>query len=313
VTGGPDTKWGAQRIKDGHPEPFPLHYVEIGNEDFFDESGSYPGRYKKFYEAIKKKYPQLQIISTLDAKRMASDQQKTVVSGVKIDIIDEHYYRNTENMYRAAHQYDSYDRKGPKIFCGEWASREGKPTTNLNAALGDAAWMTGMERNSDIVIAHCYAPLLVNVNPKGMQWESDLIGYDALNAYGSPSYYAQCMFANNVGNKIVPVKEQDLSVMDYNGNKLPQIYYSATTNTTNRKIYLKVVNGGSTSQTLTISVKGAKVKGRGTMTVLTSAKSTDTNTINEPRKVVPVTKKQKTGNLFKITLQPYSVNVLTMN
>ncbi|MGI6222025.1 MAG: alpha-L-arabinofuranosidase C-terminal domain-containing protein [Prevotella sp.] len=312
VTGGPETKWGAQRVRDGHPEPFPLHYVEIGNEDFFDESGSYPGRYMKFYNAIKERYPQLQIISTVDVKKIREDERKTGMSGTIIDIVDEHYYRDTEGMYKAAHQYDSYDRKGPKIFCGEWASREGKPTTNLNAALGDAAWMTGMERNSDIVIAQCYAPLLVNINPGGMQWESDLIGYNVLEAYGSPSYYAQCMFSNHLGNKIVPVDEKSLPNMTYKKSQLPQLYYSATTDTSNGKTYLKVVNGGSTAQAVRVVVDGKKLKSRGQLIVLSSAKPTDTNTIDSPRNIVPVTKKQKVGNDFTITFAPYSINVLTL-
>jgi alpha-N-arabinofuranosidase len=227
-------------------------------------------------------------------------------------VIDEHYYRNTESMYRAAQQYDSYDRQGPKIFCGEWASREGKPTTNLNAALGDAAWMTCMERNSDILIAHCYAPLLVNVNQGGMQWESDLIGYDALSAYGSPSYYAQCMFANHVGNKVVPIEGRDIPSLTFGKDQLPQLYYCATTDTRTGKVYLKIVNGGSSKQTVKINVKGGKVSSKAQKIVLTSAHPEDTNSISQPRKIVPVTTKQKTGNGFMMELAPYSITVLDM-
>jgi alpha-L-arabinofuranosidase len=127
------TKWGAVRARDGHPAPFPLHYVEIGNEDFFDRSGSYPNRFKMFYEAIKARYPQLQIISTVGFNALKS---KAIQNPV-VDVIDEHYYRNAFDMYRNAFQYDRYDRTGPKIFCGEWATREGTPTTNMNAALGE--------------------------------------------------------------------------------------------------------------------------------------------------------------------------------
>src|SRR5204862_676687 len=113
---------------------------------------------------------------------------------------------------------DKYDRKGAKIFVGEWATREGAPTTNLNAALGDAAWMTGMERNSDLIIMSCYAPLFVNVNtatataPKAWQWDSDLIGYDALSSYGSPSYYVQKLFDYYLGNKLVPATATNIPV-----------------------------------------------------------------------------------------------------
>ncbi|MCI1742325.1 MAG: alpha-L-arabinofuranosidase A [Prevotella sp.] len=312
ITGGPDTKWGAQRVRDGHPDPFPLHYVEIGNEDFFDKSESYPGRYKRFYDAIKARYPQLQIISTMDARMMAQQAKDTGVEGIKLDVVDEHYYRNTEGMFRAANQYDTYSRKGPKVFCGEWASREGEPTTNMNAALGDAAWMTCMERNSDLVIASCYAPLFVNVNPGGMQWKSDLIGYNALTAYGSPSYYAQCMFSQHVGNKIVPVKVSGMPELTYGKEQLPQLYYSATTNTHNGKIYLKVVNGGSTVQNAEVMVNGGKVSRKGTMIVLRADRPEETNRIDDPCHIVPVSSKIKVSKDFHLKLLPYSITVIEM-
>src|SRR5262249_12703900 len=157
-------------------------YVEIGNEDWFDKSDSYDARFTQFYKAIKAKYPDLQVIATAPVK------------SVKPDVIDEHYYvRAKENFHNAAHydstqantasplvwdggHYDKADRSGPKIFVGEWATREGAPTPNMGAALGDAAWMTGLERNSDLIVMASYAPLLVNVNPGGMQWETNLIG-----------------------------------------------------------------------------------------------------------------------------------------
>lgn len=192
VTGGPNTKWGARRVADGHPEPFPLHYVEVGNEDTFDPSGSYSGRYAQFYDAIKAKYSKLQIIAT------------AAVSGHVMDVLDDHYYRSAAEMARDSGHYDSYSRKGPKIFVSEWASTEGSPTPTLQAALGDAAWLTGLERNSDLVVMEAYAPLLVNVNPGARQWGTNLIGYDAMSSYGSPSYWMQAMFARNTGTVTLP-------------------------------------------------------------------------------------------------------------
>ena len=153
VTGDPSTAWGEHRARDGHPEPFKLRYVEIGNEDQFDRSRSYDGRFAQFYDAIKAKYPALQIIATIPVKTR------------RPDVVDDHYYRSARDMARDAHHYDKYNRSGPKIFVGEWASTEGSPTPTLQAALGDAAWLTGLERNADIVLLSCYAPLLVNVNP----------------------------------------------------------------------------------------------------------------------------------------------------
>lgn len=151
VTGSANTKWGAQRAKDGHPAPFKLEYVEVGNED---RGATYDPRFTQFYDAIKAKYPTLKVIAT------------TRVQSRKPDVLDEHFYRNSMQMQSDANHYDNYDRNGPKIFVGEWATREGAPTPNMNAALGDAAWMTGMERNSDHVIMSCYAPLFVNVKPR---------------------------------------------------------------------------------------------------------------------------------------------------
>lgn len=319
VIGGADTKWGAQRIKDGHPNPFPLTYVEIGNEDGFDKSICYASRYKMFYEAIKAKYPQLEIISTAGGHFPVNTMNEP---GVKLDIVDEHYYRSAIDMYRNASQFDSYDRKGPKIFCGEWATREGKPTTNMNAALGDAAWMTGMERNSDIVIMACYAPLFVNVNPGGMQWESNLIGYNTLTSYGSPSYYAQAMFGNYLGDKVVPIdgigipkfdtplSKRD-SLMKVTTTEVPELYYVATRNSKTGVVYLKVVNVVGKTQNVSININGVvKVDSKATKIELKSKNPEDTNTIDEPKKIVPVITKTKVAKNFTYSFEPYSITVL---
>ncbi len=291
VTGGADTKWGAERAKDGHPAPFSLTYVEIGNEDEFDHSGSYDGRYAQFYKAIKDKYPQLQLIAT------------TPVKSVTPDVIDDHYYKQAEQFFADVHHYDNTDRNGPKIFVGEWATREGGPTPNFGAALGDAAWMTGMERNSDIVILASYAPLLVNVNPGGMQWRTDLIGYDALTSYGSPSYYAQVIFSNHVGKEIVD------STVSGGG---PRFFYSATEDPEKGVLYLKLVNASSVPQPLDIQLGGAKSVGASARVISLSSKTTqDTNTITDPKHIVP---EQMTisgvKDSFKYTVPKYAIQVL---
>ena len=191
VTGDVSTRWGAERAKDGHPRPFPLTYVEISNEDGGHE---YEDRFAQFFDAIKAKHPALKIIAT------------SVVHSRAPDVVDDHYYRSAQGMEADAHHYDQTSRTGPKVFVGEWATTEGSPTPTMDAALGDAAWMTGMERNSDVVVIASYAPLLVNVNPGARQWGTNLIGYDALNSYGSPSYYAQQMFGQNLGDVVLPVE-----------------------------------------------------------------------------------------------------------
>ena len=137
------------------------------------------------------------------------------------DLVDEHYYRSQEDMQAHALDYDKYSRTNKtKIFCGEWATRVGSPTPNMAGALGDAAWMTGMERNSDIVLISCYAPLFVNVSQltgqgRSMQWSSDLIGYDALTSYGSPSYYAQKMFSTMHGDEILATDSQNIPTREW--------------------------------------------------------------------------------------------------
>lgn len=267
ATGGTDTRWGAERAKDGHPEPFHIDYVEIGNEDWFDTSGSYDKRYEQFYKAIKAKYPDLQLIATGPIK------------GMTPDVIDEHYYLRATDFFHDATHYDKTDRNGPKIFVGEWATREGTPTPNMGAALGDAAWMTGLERNSDIIVMASYAPLLVNISPNAMQWDTDLIGYDAMRSYGSPSYYAQVMFGSYIGD-VTPV-----SSMEGAGTRF---FYSVTEDTAKKKVYLKLVNASSDAQAVDIKLPGAKLAPEGKLVSLSGHDPEATNTIEQPTAIVPV-------------------------
>ncbi len=196
VTGDKSTRWGGERAKNGHPEPFKLTYVEIGNEDNFDNQHTYDRRYAQFFDAIKAKYPNLQLIASAP----------NLVHSRRPDVVDDHSYQSPHQMEIDAHRHDRISRTGPKIFMGEWASQDGNPTPTMNSALGDAAFLTGLERNADVVVMQCYAPLLVNVNPGGSEWGTNLIGYNALSSFGSPSYYAQKMFAENRGDHVMPVE-----------------------------------------------------------------------------------------------------------
>jgi alpha-L-arabinofuranosidase len=328
VIGDRNTYWGAKRAEDGHPEPFKLSYVEIGNEDWFDRSNSYDGRFNQFREAIEAKYPQLTCISTIAG---AQYPQIKVTSGKPPAVVDEHYYRNSWEMWENASQYDKYDRNGAKIFVGEWATREGAPATNLNAALGDAAWMTGMERNSDLIIMSCYAPLFVNVSKdsvtgrKAWQWDSDLIGYDALNSYGSPSYYVQKLFSHYLGNKIVPATAANIPTQyrsltkrdSAEGKKVttvPTLFYSATLNDSTGTIYLKIVNTTAKKQPVKINLDGiGNVSPEATWVVIKGNRPDDTNTITTPENIVPVTSKmQGVTKSFSKTLDPYSVSIIQL-
>ncbi|HVS53374.1 MAG TPA: alpha-L-arabinofuranosidase C-terminal domain-containing protein [Opitutaceae bacterium] len=333
VTGDTSTTWGARRAADGHPAPFKLTYVEVGNEDFFDRNpGTYDSRYAQFYDAIKAKYPHLQIIAT------------TPVKGHVADVVDEHFYPRQAEVFEAdAMRYDRYDRSGPKIFVGEWATRIGAPTPNLLAAIGDAAWMTGMERNSDLVVMHAYAPLFVNVSdltPRtgSMQWPTDLIGYDALHSYGSPSYYAQAMFSSHHGDVVLaataennPTREWTPPVRSAPANptptanpnpaptpppvkQIPAVFYVATRDSAKGTIFLKLVNSVATPQTVRVELAGVAGLARdGTAITLSSADPADTNTIAEPKKVVPVTTKLSgLAPTFTRELAPYSITVLEL-
>ncbi len=331
VTGDQTTRWGRERARDGHPAPFPLTYVEIGNEEWFDKSGSYDGRFAQFYDAIKARYPGLQLIATAGGKDPWSGRVK--VTKRIPDVSDEHYYYHSAlEMEAEAARYDTYVRNGPKIFVGEWATREGDPTTNLNAALGDAAWMTGMERNSDLVVMSCYAPLFVNVNPGGMEWKGNLIGYDTLKSYGSPSYYAQKMFNTYLGDSVIAVAGENIPTQTWQPpapkaargepsptppatEQVPTLFFVATRATRTGTIYLKVVNTAGFTQSVRIELKGVtRVSPDGLSVVLTSAHPQDTNSITEPTKIVPATSKiSGLGMDFTLAFAPYSINVLQLD
>ena len=216
IAGAASTKWGALRARHGHPAPFKLRYVEIGNEDWLNNGlQNYAGRFAMFYDAIKAKYPNLQVISSLRSRDKYDHTRKP-------DLLDDHFYVSIPTALAQAHYYDNYDRAGTKIFVGEWATNNprGGPTGHMAFALGDAAWLTGLERNADIVVMNCYAPLFCNVNPGGMQWSINLIGYDALGSFGSPAYFVQKMFSNNRGDVVLPAKLDPLPTLT--AEQIPQ-------------------------------------------------------------------------------------------
>lgn len=187
--GPPTSQWGALRAKNGRPEPFRLRFVEVGNENW---GPAYEERYARFYDAIKARFPQIQIIAN------------SPVRSRPMDVLDEHFYSSAEWFITQSTRYDRYDRNGPKIFVGEYAVTAGAGTGNLRAALGEAAFMTGIERNSDIVIMASYAPLFVNTHAR--QWNPDLIVFDSARVYGTPSYYVQQLFSRYRGTRVLPLQ-----------------------------------------------------------------------------------------------------------
>ena len=313
VIGDTNTTWGAQRAKDGHPAPFNLRYVEIGNEDWFDKAKTYDARYAQFHDAIKAKYPQLKLISTI-----GNDQPEAMrVHSRKPDMLDEHYYNATDEFLEKSKTYgNNMDRSGPEIFVGEWAAHEDAaikpwdagarkqpPTPTMKAAIGDAVFMAAMERNSDIIKMHCYAPLLVNVNPGARQWRPDLIGYNAISSYGSPSYYTIQLFSRNVGDEILNVVSPKENV----------IQGCATRDSKTGEIYIKLVNPGTTNTAVKIEVKGiASLASNGTAITLQGSPE-DTNSINHPQNVLPITTRlRKVKTEFTYTMPPQSVVLLKL-
>ena len=296
VTGDASTKWGARRAADGHPAPFPLHYIEIGNEDEFDKSGSYDKRFEQFARALRKKYPQYKLIATTATDKTAADAQP--------DVLDDHYYKPPAEMMDFVHHYDKQSRtKGPKIFVGEWASMGGVPTPNFGSALGDAAFMTSLERNSDLIIMASYAPLFVNVNPGAMQWAPDLIGYDALSSYGSPSYYAQALFAGHLGDGTPE------SSITGEGDKL---FYSVTVDSKTHVMHLKLVNASSIEMPMTIELDGKPHTA--TMNTLHAGSFQATNSMSDPNAIVPrVSTEHIPAGTWKHNVPGYTIQVIDVS
>ncbi len=292
---------------------------------------TYDGRFAQIYDAIKARYPQLQLIDS-SARAAPGGRVTTFAKARKADVFDCHLYTNSEQQSESrSTDYDAYDRAGPKIFEGEWATRVGAPTPNMTGAIGDAAYMTGLERNSDIVIMASYAPLFVNVSdltPRvgSMQWPTDLIGYDALGSYGSPAYYAQVMFNNNRGDQILEATAEHVGSRTWQppaprgggapppAREVPTLFYSATRDSRTGILYLKVVNPLGTAQEVTVQIQGAAaVAAEGESVVLKADRLTDTNSLSDPKKIVPLTAKEDgLGAHFARALPPYSITILKL-
>jgi alpha-L-arabinofuranosidase len=191
ANGPTNSTWGAMRAAAGHPAPFNLKYIEIGNEN---GGSAYNARYALFYDAIKTNYPDVHIIA---------DNWGGLPASRPVEISDEHYYSDPTFFMANATKYDGYSRSGPGIYVGEYAVTTGAGNGNLIGALGEAAFMTGLERNADIVAMASYAPLFANLNNKN--WNPDLIYYNNSQVYGTPSYYVQKMFSANRGDTVLPL------------------------------------------------------------------------------------------------------------
>jgi alpha-L-arabinofuranosidase len=310
ANGAVSTKWGGLRASMGHPKPFNLKMLGVGNEQW---DVQYVERYKLFAKVLKEKYPAIKLITSSGPSPDGDkfDYLHAELTKEKADFLDEHYYQAPEWFFNNASRYDRYDRNGPKIFAGEYAAHI-KDTKNTDAeyknswisALAEAAFMTGLERNADVVQMASYAPLLAHVD--AWQWRPDLIWFDNLRSVGTPNYYVQQVFSTNKGTNVIPVKMNGEVVAGKDS-----IYSSASTDAATRELIIKVVNTSTSVQPVEIELQGkAKPQKVYSQTVLSSTDKYAYNTLNDPLKVSP---KQNGGNVSsgKIvsSLAPMSVNV----
>jgi alpha-L-arabinofuranosidase len=287
--GPTSTTWGARRAADGHPAPFDVRMVEVGNEDEYDRSGSYNAyRYPMFYDAIRAAYPHLKIVAT------------TPVATRPVEILDDHIYTGDPAFFAAnAHLFDSMSRRGSKMIVGEYAVTQGTPTGTLAAALGESAFLTGLERNADLVVGASYAPVLVNVSTPSLS--TSMIGYDALNSYGSPSYWAQTMFAAGHGDHVVN------SQLAGGTGTLFEVASHSPGHT-----YVVVVNGGAKAASIDVSLIGVGAATGGTATVLSGDPSA-VNSLARPTAVTPQTSALgHLGGSFAHAFPAFSLTVLDL-
>jgi alpha-L-arabinofuranosidase len=308
ANGATSTKWGGLRAKLGHPAPFGMKMIGVGNEQW---GADYTERYQAFTKAIKGKYPEIMIITGAGPfpEGKEFDYLWAKNRELKADFVDEHYYRPPQWFLDHSDRYDRYDRNGPKVFAGEYAAQtvEVASTENRNswgAAMAEAAFMTGLERNADLVRMASYAPLFAHVD--GWQWTPDLIWYDNLRAYGTPNYYVQKLFANNVGSRILPVTIDGAARNAQSG-----LYASAALDDKTGEVILKTVNSTNAAKSVRLSLGSTAAKGSARSMVLASGDLKAENRLDEPRKIAPVESTVAiSGSAAELTLPAYSLTVV---
>ena len=310
ANGAVTTKWGKLRADMGHPNPFNLKFIGVGNEQWGPQ---YIERYKVFAKAIKSKYPNITIVSGAGPSPDGAmfDYGWEELKKMNAEIVDEHYYKNPEWFKENAARYDKYDRNGPKVFAGEYAAHpkgveDGFKENNWLAALSESAFMTGLERNADVVHLTSYAPLMAHV--EAFQWAPDMIWFDNLNAYGTANYYVQKMYSNNKGTDVLSITKDGKALTGQN-----DLYATAAKDVNQKELIVKLVNTSAKAQDLTINLSGKGVESKGKMIVLTHEKLDDYNTLAEPTKIIPVEKEYKTaGKKAVVNVPAYSFVVLKL-
>ena len=305
ANGGTDTKWGKLRADMGHPAPFNLQQIGVGNEQW---GPLYPVRLEKFMKAIRAKYPKMKIVGTSgpspddnDGKQFSYGWEQ--MKKLKADLVDEHYYRDQDWFMNNVTRYDNYDRKGPKVFAGEYACHVKEdpadfPTAKnvFEAALAEAAIMTGFERNADIVHMATYAPLFAHV--EGWQWRPDLIWMDNLTTVRTPNYYVQQLYGQNPGTHVLSLLEGKKPVTGQDGLCASAVYDKNTNG-----YIVKMTNTSTEPKVVVITFKGIKSLGNGKVTTLHADRMDAANTIEKKNNVVPKTADvQADGNVLRTTI-----------
>ncbi|SHF35636.1 Alpha-L-arabinofuranosidase [Cnuella takakiae] len=309
ANGAVTTKWGAKRAELGHPEPFNLKFMGVGNENWGPQ---YVERLKVFTKAIKDKYPDIKLVNSsgTDPNGDRFDYLNTELRSMNADIIDEHYYRRPEWFLENARRYDNYPRTGPKVFAGEYAAQTDKVVSIHNknswqAALAEAAFMTGLERNADVVTMASYAPLFAHA--EGWQWTPDMIWVDNLRAYGTPNYYVQQLYSLNKGNKVLPITLNKDVVAGQDS-----LYASAALDTKTKEVIVKVVNVSGKPQQVNLDLKGVKsLASQGKLFLLQSNDLNVVNSLEQPKNLAPVESSIAIkGKAVKMEAKPYSFSVV---
>ncbi|MEN2398382.1 alpha-L-arabinofuranosidase C-terminal domain-containing protein [Flavobacterium sp. MC2016-06] len=308
ANGGSETAWGKVRADMGHPKPFNLKMIGVGNEQWGPD---YIERFKVFEKAIKSKYPNITIVSGAGPFPDGDyyDYGMTELKKLNAEIVDEHYYKNPEWFRKNVTRYDNYDRKGPKIFAGEYAAQSvaiASPDNknNWECAFSEAAFMTGMERNAEVVHLTSYAPLLAHV--EGWQWTPDMIWFNNLESYGTPNYYVQKLFSNNKGTDLITISKDGKAVIGQN-----DLFASAVKDVNSKEVILKIINTSASAQNAAIDLKGAKLDVKGTAITLKGDGINDENSFANPTKISPKESEFKVkGSQVQYDFPAYSVTVL---
>jgi len=311
ANGNATTKWGRLRASLGHPKSFDLKFIGVGNEQWDEQ---YIERYKEFEKALKLKHPEIKIVSGAGpgASGNLFDYAWSELKKLSPDLIDEHYYMPPEWFLKNAGRYDSYDRKGIKVFAGEYAahwkeSTEPESRNSWYSALAEAAFMTGLERNAEVVNMASYAPLLAHV--EAWQWRPDLIWFDNLKSIGTPNYYVQKLFSTYKGTQVVPVLTGNKPLIGQDS-----LYASATIDKNAGKLYLKLINVSAKPKYANVNLEGLSFNPDGVMVTLKSKKINDFNSMSDPQHIFPNGRQIAiAGKRASLSLDPISVNVLIIS